>query len=414
VTTPVIQVSGLSKRYRIGRLQEYDTLREALVRAARRPIRLPGRSSPAPSIWALRNIDLEVGEGEVVGIVGRNGAGKSTLLKILAGVTEPTSGHADLYGRIGCLLEVGTGFHKELTGRENVYLNGAMLGMTRREIRRKFDEIVTFAEVEKFLDTPVKRYSSGMYMRLAFAVAAHLEPEILIVDEVLAVGDAAFQKKCLGKMEDAASSGRTILFVSHNMASVQALCHRALWLDQGGVVEAGPTTEVVRKYLEATATLDSVPVSQRLDRQGDGSARITSLQIEDAEGGGSIRTDSRLRVTLGYEAERPLRHLQVYVSIYDLAHRGIFALNSNHVGGIPEELPRVGTMTCLTDPINLTPGRCYANVGLVKGGVIADRVEYAAYFDVEPGESKASANLPSRSWVLCLLDHTWSANGDEP
>ena len=192
--------------------------------------------------------------GEVVGIIGRNGAGKSTLLKILSRVTEPTEGKVDLYGRVGSLLEVGTGFHPELTGRENIYLNGAILGMSRREISRKLDAIIAFAEIEKFLDTPVKRYSSGMYMRLAFAVAAHLEPEILVVDEVLAVGDAQFQKKCLGKMSEVARHGRTVLFVSHNMVAIQALCTRCLWLNQGQLLGCGPTTDVVRNYLKAGST----------------------------------------------------------------------------------------------------------------------------------------------------------------
>src|SRR5262245_57863367 len=218
-----IQVRGLSKRYTIGQRQPYQTLREAIVSAAGAPLRrLRNRSVPRESeddrqIWALRDVSFEVKSGEVLGVVGPNGAGKSTLLKILARITEPTEGYADVFGRVGTLLEVGTGFHKELSGRDNIFMNGAVLGMKRAEIARKFDEIVAFAEVEKFIDTPVKRYSSGMYMRLAFAVAAHLEPEILVVDEVLAVGDAAFQKKCIGKMSDAASGGRTVLFVSHNM-----------------------------------------------------------------------------------------------------------------------------------------------------------------------------------------------------
>src|SRR6266498_47444 len=226
--TPIIKVHDLGKRYQIGAREEaYETLREAIVGVVRSPLQRFGRNrSAADVVWALRGVNFEVEPGEVVGIIGRNGAGKSTLLKILSRITKPTSGTVDLYGRVGSLLEVGTGFHPELTGRENIYLNGAILGMPRAEIRRKFDEIVEFAEIDKFLDTPVKRYSSGMYVRLAFAVAAHLEPEILIVDEVLAVGDAAFQKKCLGKMRDVTREGRTVLFVSHNMAAIQGLCSK--------------------------------------------------------------------------------------------------------------------------------------------------------------------------------------------
>ena len=244
-----IRVEGLSKRYRLvagaGR-SRYKTLQEDLLAL---PRRLAGRQRPKEEFWALRDISFEVKQGEVLGIIGRNGAGKSTLLKILSRITEPTRGQAEIYGRVGSLLEVGTGFHSELTGRENIYLSGAVLGMTRQEVRRKFDEIVAFAGVEQFLDTPAKHYSSGMYMRLAFAVAAHLEPEILLIDEVLAVGDAEFQKKCLGKMSEVAKAGRTVLFVSHNMSAVEALCHTALLLDKGGIVMADDhVRSVVDRY----------------------------------------------------------------------------------------------------------------------------------------------------------------------
>ena len=253
-----IQVDGLGKRYRIGAAAERsDSLRDALVSLARAPFRnfrrLHGltsfREEEQDVVWAVRDISFEVKHGEVLGIIGRNGAGKSTLLKVLSRITEPTTGRATVHGRIGALLEVGTGFHQELTGRENVYLNGSILGMDRAYIDRKFDEIVDFAGVEKFIDTPVKRYSSGMYLRLAFAVAAHLEPEVLIVDEVLAVGDAEFQKKCLGKMGDVAKEGRTVLFVSHNMPAVSQLTHRCVLVDRGQVQFDGPTADAVRKYI---------------------------------------------------------------------------------------------------------------------------------------------------------------------
>jgi lipopolysaccharide transport system ATP-binding protein len=247
MTDLAIRVSNLSKLYRIGENDTHRTLRDALANSVKRPVRAArswlkreNRSQTAENtIWALKDVSFDVKRGEAVGIIGRNGAGKSTLLKILSRITEPTEGRVEGYGRVGSLLEVGTGFHPELTGRENIYLNGAILGMTRSEINRKFDEIVAFSEVEKFLDTPVKRYSSGMYVRLAFAVAAHLEPEILFVDEVLAVGDAAFQKKCLGKMGDVTQQGRTVLFVSHNMAAVQSLCSRAIVLNNGVIVASG-------------------------------------------------------------------------------------------------------------------------------------------------------------------------------
>ncbi len=256
-----IQAEGLAKRYRIGVRDRYPTIREALMRSAAAPLRKvrswasgSDRGDGKPSIWALRDVDFEVEKGEILGIIGRNGSGKSTLLKILTGITEPTAGYADVHGRVGSLLEVGTGFHMELTGRENVYLNGAILGMRKAEIDRKFDEIVGFSEVEEFLDTPVKRYSSGMYMRLAFAVAAHLDPEIMAIDEVLAVGDAAFQKKCLGKMSSVAKDGRTILFVSHNMIAVRSLCQKAMWLDEGRVRAIGDPSRRVSDDLQSNAS----------------------------------------------------------------------------------------------------------------------------------------------------------------
>jgi lipopolysaccharide transport system ATP-binding protein len=247
---PIIRVEHLSKRYRIGGQETYTSLRDSLAAVARAPFRRwrNGRN-PGKTIWALNDVSFEVAPGEVVGFIGRNGAGKSTLLKILSRITKPTKGRVELHGRIGSLLEVGTGFHSELTGRENIFLNGAILGMTRREIERKFDEIAAFAETGEFLDTPVKYYSSGMTVRLAFAVAAHLEPEILIIDEVLAVGDIAFQKKCLGKMNDVAKAGRTVLFVSHDLNAVNGLCERAILLNEGAIVKAGPTLEVTAYYL---------------------------------------------------------------------------------------------------------------------------------------------------------------------
>jgi lipopolysaccharide transport system ATP-binding protein len=246
---PIIRVQNLSKQYYLGGPRAaYSTLRESLMELAYKPVRALRKNGSAPQIWALKDLNFEIERGEIVGIIGRNGAGKSTLLKILSRITEPTTGYVELFGRVASLLEVGTGFHPELSGRENIFLNGSILGMTRKEIESKFDEIVAFAEVEKFIDTPVKRYSSGMYVRLAFAVAAHLEPEILVVDEVLAVGDYKFQQKCLSKMHDVATLGRTILFVSHNMGAVSRLCQRTILLNEGRIVQIGPTPEIVQTY----------------------------------------------------------------------------------------------------------------------------------------------------------------------
>jgi lipopolysaccharide transport system ATP-binding protein len=284
-----ICAEGLSKQYHIGGPQkQYERLGDRLADMVAIPIRRAGKilrgqaagaSDLDEEIWALRNVSFEIKRGEVVGIIGRNGAGKSTLLKILSRITEPTSGYADIYGRVGSLLEVGTGFHPELSGRENIYLNGAILGMKKAEIDRNFDEIVAFAEVDKFIDTPVKHYSSGMYVRLAFSVAAHLEPEILLIDEVLAVGDVAFQRKCLGKMDDVANQGRTVLFVSHNMGLMQNLCQRGIFLTDGGIYTDGEFADVANVYLRTLEQLQAEELATRADRQGRGLAKLVEIEI---------------------------------------------------------------------------------------------------------------------------------------
>lgn len=288
-----IRAEGLGKQYRIGERQKYKALRDTLAQAIHAPFQRAralfngsaGRKEPEATIWALKDVSFEINQGEVVGVIGRNGAGKSTLLKILSRITEPTEGFVDLCGRVGSLLEVGTGFHPELTGRENVYLNGSIIGMKRREIEKKFDEIVEFAEIEKFLDTPVKYYSSGMYMRLAFAVAAHLEPEILLVDEVLAVGDAAFQEKCLGKMGSVAREGRTVLFVSHNLAVVNKLCNRALWLDGGELCMSGNSEKVVSSYITDGANWEGCcEWKQGRSEPGVTALKIQAVRIRNHEG----------------------------------------------------------------------------------------------------------------------------------
>jgi lipopolysaccharide transport system ATP-binding protein len=313
-----ICVESLSKQYQIGKkLQRYPTLRDNLADAFVAPFRragklLRGQATGAAEldeiIWALKDISFEVKRGEVIGIIGRNGAGKSTLLKILSRITEPTEGYADIYGRVGSLLEVGTGFHQELTGRENIYLNGAILGMTRSEIDQKFDEIVSFAEVEKFTDTPVKHYSSGMRLRLGFAVAAHLEPEILLVDEVLAVGDVLFQKKCLNKMQDVGQQGRTVLFVSHNMAAITRLCERVILLDEGRVVEDGPSNQVVGTYLTSeTSTMALREWPDPQEAPGGEVARLRSVRVCTEEGRIIENIDIRepFRVEMEYDVLKP-------------------------------------------------------------------------------------------------------------
>ncbi len=318
-----IRVEDLGKQYRIGGLPSgYRTLRDALASSVRR---LSRRDSPpsTDTIWALRHINFNVERGQVLGIVGRNGAGKSTLLKLLSRVTDPTEGKAEIYGRVGSLLEVGTGFHPELTGRENIYLNGAILGMKRAEIERKFDEIVDFAEVRKFIDTPVKRYSSGMYLRLAFGVAAHLEPEILVVDEVLAVGDAEFQRKCLGKMSDVAHEGRTVLFVSHNMSAILRLTEETIVLDKGQIVMRGPTPEAVDFYM----TSEMARSGERRWEQGDDYQVNTpfhplAIRVLDSQGRVADRVISSedFSVEFEYELQEELTGLRV--GLYLATSRG--------------------------------------------------------------------------------------------
>ncbi|HKV42336.1 MAG TPA: ABC transporter ATP-binding protein [Blastocatellia bacterium] len=332
----MISVESLGKKYVIGRQrQPYSTLREALVRAAVSPfdwlrsatrkanLEIPASpSSKFEEFWALKDVSFEVKQGEVLGIIGRNGAGKSTLLKILSRITEPTMGRVRIRGRVASLLEVGTGFHPELTGRENIFLNGAILGMSKAEIKRKFDEIIAFAEIERFLDTPVKRYSSGMYVRLAFAVAAHLEPEILLVDEVLAVGDASFQTKCLGKMSDVASDGRTVLFVSHNMRAVTTLCPRAVLLDQGLLASDGNTAAVTNAYLATAGISASAILERNWDGVGQGPGndlvrfhRVSVVQPAEAKTG-TITMSTPFGIEVQYWNLRPDHDFHLDIVLY--------------------------------------------------------------------------------------------------
>ena len=327
-----IRVENLSKQYRIAaRRRRHDTLRDQIMHGLRSAFTWNGRPGPKEeTFWALKDVSFEVKQGEVVGIIGRNGAGKSTLLKILSRITDPTEGRADIYGRVGSLLEVGVGFDRELTGRENIYLNGAILGMKKAEIESRFDEIVAFSGVEKFLDTPVKRYSSGMYVRLAFAVAAHLEPEILIVDEVLAVGDAEFQKKCLGKMSEVASAGRTVIFVSHNMGMITSLCGRAILLETGRVAASGTASEIVRAYFSRGKFCPHIAdFSEGGRRIGDDLATLLEAHIEDHEGNPTAEVDIRapfkvkMRYALHQEVPKP-----PYANFHFLDTRGEYAFVS--------------------------------------------------------------------------------------
>jgi lipopolysaccharide transport system ATP-binding protein len=413
---PIISVRGLGKSYRIqtGERKPYRTLRDDIADFGKGLLKGQWGNSQTEEFWALKDIDLDINPGEVVGIIGRNGAGKSTFLKVLSRVVQPTEGEAILRGRVASLLEVGTGFHPELTGRENIFISGAVLGMKSSEVKRKFDEIVEFAEVEKFLELPVKKFSSGMYVRLAFAVAAHLETDILLVDEVLAVGDAAFQKKCLGKMENVAQKeGRTVLLVSHNMASILSLCREAYWLDKGRVSSKGKVSSIMDAYMASMTSLENIPLNQRHDRSGEGGARFTSVTVKSTDPSGVIRCDSHLEIILRYCSKASLNNVTFAIGIYDYSNVEIYLLDSDGKNEVPETLASEGEIKCIVGPINLTPGQCYLNLALVKGGLIEggsliDYVQNAINFSVEPTDFYGSGKLPPRNWSLCVIPHHWS------
>ena len=373
MSDPVIAVENLSKRYVISHQRsKSDGLRHAIEGAMHAPLkwlrsRREQKKQQEEEFWALKDVSFDVNQGDVIGVIGRNGAGKSTMLKILSRITEPTSGRIRLAGRVASLLEVGTGFHPELTGRENIFLNGAILGMTMVEIKRKFDEIVAFAEVEQFLDTPVKRYSSGMYVRLAFAVAAHLEPEILLVDEVLAVGDLAFQRKCLGKMGQVARQGRTILFVSHNMAAITRLCQRALWFERGRLVESGDTEQIVAKYLtSSTEEMGEVTYCDNGDKPpGSEFVRLEAIRVRGSDGLVTPLLDVRLPFTLEVQYRVLKRTTNLRIGVRLNAHDGTVVLTSTDMDDHDELIrePGVYLSRCDIPAELLNYGQYYVTVG---------------------------------------------------
>lgn len=418
-----IRAQGLGKRYRIGEVQRYRALRDVLTDAASAPFRRlarlvhpqPAAATPPSdnTIWALRDVSFEVPRGDVVGIIGRNGAGKTTLLRILARITEPTEGQAEVHGRVGSLLDVATGFHPELTGRENIYLNGAILGMKKREIAGKFDEIVAFAETGKFVDTPVKQYSSGMYLRLAFAVAAHLEPEVLLVDEVLAVGDADFQRKCLGKMGEVAQQGRTVLFVSHNMAAIQNLCHRCVLIENGRVLTEGDTEEVISTYLASNDRREVKDLRSRKDRNGDGSIQfqLVSFHRKNGESASTFLSGDDLIVKLRYTVTRPLSpssSILVGLSVQDAYGDTLFLCSNELTGEIEREWPTNGDVICRITRLPLSRGVYSTNIYLAVNGVVADWVTEAAVFEMEIGDFYGTGRNPPSSHSRFLVPHAWS------
>ena len=407
-----IRVENLSKQYRIGSAKErYTTLRERLVAGATSLVRRTANGRKPETIWALSDVSFEVQTGEVLGIIGHNGAGKSTLLKILSRITEPTAGRARLHGRVGCLLEVGTGFHSELTGRENIYLNGVILGMKRSDVDQRFDEIVAFAGVEKFLDTQVKHYSSGMHMRLAFAVAAHLEPEILILDEVLAVGDAAFQKKCLGKMGEVAREGRTVLFVSHNMGAVANLCASALWLDDGKVVKHDAAAPTISAYVKSISAVSRSDTTQ-WKRRGTGEARITEARLLDTAGNPCTTFSMGETLVVEFDAEfhRSFQSINCSMEIQrtDMGLR-VLHMESQDCGFVIEDIApgkrrfRVEIPNCLLYPASYQIMLCFWAPGATFD-YVADVLSFSM---VQSDVSKRTAPLSLHKQAVFFQPSTW-------
>jgi homopolymeric O-antigen transport system ATP-binding protein len=426
MSEPVITVENLSKRYIIGPPRaNNDGLRHLLQDATLTPLRWLRRfgkgSNPAASnarsstreeFWALKDVAFEVQEGQAIAIIGRNGAGKSTLLKILSRITEPTRGRICITGRVASLLEVGTGFHPELTGRENIFLNGAILGMTRLEIKQKFDEIVAFAEIEKFLNTPVKRYSSGMYVRLAFAVAAHLDPEIMVVDEVLAVGDAAFQQRCLAKMGTISKSGRTVLFVSHNIAAVSAFCTKAILIDNGSIVTSGSTESVVHTYLNRTREIASIPLAQRTDRKGSGWLRFRKVSIlnERFEAVETVVSGQNISISFEYDLRdtETVNHVVVQTKFFGLFGQPLFGClsRSSHRGSLA--LSRGTRLLCSIPRLPLQPGVYSFTIYCSVGDNLEDYVADAGKLTVVDGDYFGTGKLPPREAGDFIVAHSWT------
>ncbi|MGZ8680702.1 MAG: ABC transporter ATP-binding protein [Solirubrobacterales bacterium] len=405
-----IEVSGLGKRFEIGAESSVDLL---LTEKITRRLKHLGRPTPTREFWALQDIDFEVKRGETLGVIGHNGAGKSTLLKILARITHPTVGEARLRGRVGALLEVGTGFHPELTGRENVFLNGAILSMKRAEIRSRFDEIVEFADIGPFIDTPVKRYSSGMQLRLAFSVAAHLEPEILIVDEVLSVGDMSFQRKCLGRMEEASKQGRTVVFISHNLGSVMALCNRAIMLSKGRIAESGPVQEVVNAYVADVSSAAERSLRERENREGTGELRFTDVRIErDGRMVDTPVTGVDHDIVLSYEIpDGKVGTANFGMNIVD-PEAGARMLNfySETTGVDFRDLPPTGEVRCSVKRWPLPAGQYSIDLWSDSAGVTFDLVRHAYAFTVAGGDFHGSGREPPADHRSVLVDHTWSVS----
>jgi lipopolysaccharide transport system ATP-binding protein len=409
-----VVATNLGKRYRLGESIRHDTARDWIADTAGRLVgrrrRVARRALPS-ELWALRGVDFEIERGDVVGVIGRNGAGKSTLLKILTRVTRPTTGSLQGWGRVGSLLEIGTGFHPELTGRENIFLSGAVLGMRRAEIVRKFDRIVEFSGVEHMLDTPVKRYSSGMYVRLGFSVAAHLEPDIFVIDEVLAVGDAPFQSRCLELVRHLSREGTTVLLVSHNLGTVSSFCRSGLLLEEGRLAAQGPVEAVVRTYVGSLEAAAGETLAERRDRSGEGRVRVTSVRI-DAPGRppSEIATGEPLRFTFGVNKRVP--GLDCAFGVYDSSGNLVADFTSVEPSPLdvpfdPAPGPEPDVVVCELDELLLLPGRYRIDVGLSVLGVLQDHVEGAAFFTVGPGAVRGRPVGGEARYGVVQLPHVW-------
>ncbi len=421
---PIIKIKNLSKRYNITHQRGgYVALRDVIANSIKSPFKfLKGKARSVlgreikEEFWALKGVNFEVGKGEAVGIIGANGAGKSTLLKILSKITPPTTGEAILHGKVASLLEVGTGFHPELTGRENIFLNGAILGMPRKEIAEKFDDIVKFSGVEKFLDTPVKRYSSGMYVRLAFSVAAHMEPDILIVDEVLAVGDAEFQKKCLGKMDDVTKAeGRTVLFVSHNMSAIQSLCDRAILLETGQVKMIGETDKVIASYLKNNPlTQEGSALSSRKDRKGKGNVKLVSFFVEEnGERVSALHTGGNYTLCFGYETVDGQSTQNLHIGSQITADDGsALALNWGRTTKQDTNIaPAKGVIRCeIKQKFPFNPGLYHISANLFSGDAIEDYIKNLSVFEVKEGDFHNNGQLIERGGLHFTLEQNWTIN----
>jgi lipopolysaccharide transport system ATP-binding protein len=423
MTELAVRVQNLGKQYRIGALQpRYRTLRDTLASAARKPFRAAKKlglgngehREEKKTFWALKDVSFELGCGEVLGVIGRNGAGKSTLFKLLSRITDPSEGSAEIHGRVGSLLEVGTGFHPELTGRENIYLNGAILGMRRAEIENQFDEIVAFAEVERFIDTPVKHYSSGMYLRLAFAVAAHLETEILIVDEVLAVGDAEFQKKCLGRMSQVSRSGRTILFVSHNMAAISRLCSRTLVLERGHCVFDGNVQSAIDRYLASSSAAGwRFDLASCTTRTGSQRGRLTEILFVDEEGNAAPTASmgDGFNVLLRFTCSERISGLVFGIVVSDSMGNRVFRVQTDEACG--SELPPwegEGEIRCHIAELPLVAGVYQVSLGMSSRGENLDHITDVASFNVAEADVFGSGKAPTRFGGPVFVRSDWRMN----